>query len=140
MDIFDHFWQFLEFWVFSKNFFGFFGGIIFGSFGILDFLDCFKLFENFWIFFLDFFGFWKFLSKLLRLVLKVTKVKQHYKLFLCLKGKKAKGRSPPQELEVGPRNGPYLLVLNKTVYLRPSQFVWRKVKIRSSVSNPFLIN
>ena len=36
--------------------------------------------------------------------------KQHKKLFACPKGKKSLGRSPPQELEVGPRSGPYLLV------------------------------
>ena len=36
--------------------------------------------------------------------------KQHKKLFFCPKGKKSLGRSPPQELEVGPRSGPYLLV------------------------------
>ena len=36
--------------------------------------------------------------------------KQHIKLFFCPKGKKSLGRSPPQELEVGPRSGPYFLV------------------------------
>ena len=38
--------------------------------------------------------------------------KQHNKVFFCPKGKKSLGlgRSPPQELEVGPRSGPYLLV------------------------------
>ena len=42
--------------------------------------------------------------------------KQHNKLFFCLKGKKSLclGRSSPQELEVGPRSGPYLLFLLKT--------------------------
>ena len=35
------------------------------------------------------------------------------KLFFCPKGKKSLGQSPPQELEVGPRSGPYLLVLTK---------------------------
>ena len=37
--------------------------------------------------------------------------KQHKKLFFCPKGNKSLGRSPPQELEVGPRSGPYLLVM-----------------------------
>ena len=39
-------------------------------------------------------------------------LKQHNKLFFCQKGKKAMAddRSPPQELEVGPRSVPYLLV------------------------------
>ena len=43
--------------------------------------------------------------------------KQHNKLFFARRAKKAsaKGRSPPQELEVGPRSGPYLLVLFKAV-------------------------
>ena len=36
--------------------------------------------------------------------------KKHNKLFICRKGKKSLGRSPPQEPEVGPRGGPYLLV------------------------------
>ena len=66
-----------------------------------------------------------FLSKLLRLLLKVTKVTTGYQK-LPKMGKKnniissffarrtdkasAEGRCPPQELEVGPRSGPYLLV------------------------------
>ena len=38
--------------------------------------------------------------------------KQHNKLFLARRAKKdwAEGRSPPQELDEGPRSGPYLLV------------------------------
>ena len=61
---------------------------------------------------------------LLRLLLKVTKVTtQHQKWpkmgqnskigsLFARRGKKAsaEGQSPPQELEVGPRSGPYLLV------------------------------
>ena len=106
--------------------------------GFLDFLKCFNFFSNLWIFFnFNFFGFFSIyyfvflgsLSKLLRLLLKVTKVttksyqgyywtpkisknvpKQHYRLFFCPKGKKSLGRSSPQELEVGPHSGPYLLV------------------------------
>ena len=82
----------------------------------------------FWISFWFVFGFLGFLSKLLRLLLKVTKVntghqklpKQHKKPFFCPKGKKSLGRSPPQELEVGPRSGPYLLVCKK----------WEKFKAR----------
>ena len=73
---------------------------------------------------MDFFGFLGFLSKLLRLLLKVTKVTTgHQKLpkmgqnsiispFFTKRAKKpsAEGRSPPQELEVGPRSGLYFLV------------------------------
>ena len=58
------------------------------------------------------------------LLLKVTKVitgdqknakngpKQYNKLFFCPKGKKSLGlgQSPPQELEVSPHSGLYLLV------------------------------
>ena len=38
--------------------------------------------------------------------------KQHKKVFFARRAKKAaaEDRSPPQELEVGPRSGPYLLV------------------------------
>ena len=36
--------------------------------------------------------------------------KKHNKLFFCPKGKKCLGRSPPQELDVSPRSGLYLLV------------------------------
>ena len=71
-----------------------------------------------------FFGFLGFLSKLLKLLLKITKVTTgHQKLpkmgqnriitsFFAQRAKKAsaEGQSPPQELEVGPRSWPYLLV------------------------------
>ena len=96
----------------------------------LIFLDNFKIFLDFSIlefleFVLDFFGFY---GLLLKLLLKDTTgklqsyywkpkmakngPKQHNNVFFCLKGKKAssKGRSPLQELEVGPRSGLYLLV------------------------------
>ena len=57
----------------------------------MDFLDFFGFFGFFWIFWI-FFGFFGFLE-----------------------GKKSLGQSPPQELEVGPRSGPYfLVVLNMT--------------------------
>ena len=85
--------------------------------------DVFFGFLDFSIFF-RFFVFLGFLSKLLMLLLKVTKVTTgHQKLpkmgqniiissFFAQRAKKAstKGRSPPQELDVGPRSGPYLLV------------------------------
>ena len=62
-----------------------------------------------------FFGFYGFLYKVTKILLKVTKVttgnqkwpKQHNKVFFLPEGL---GRSPPQELEVGPCSGPYLLV------------------------------
>ena len=42
--------------------------------------------------------------------------KQYKKLFFCPKGKKSLGRSPPQELEVSPRSGLYLLVFFQKLY------------------------
>ena len=73
---------------------------------------------------MDFFGFYGFLAKLLRLLLKVNKVttgnqkwpkmgqNSIIRSFFAQRAKKAlaKGQSPPQELEVGPRSGSYLLV------------------------------
>ena len=105
---------FLDFyWIFFVNFFD-----------LSTFLDFWNFlnFLKFFGFFLDFFGFLRFLSKLLRLLLKVTKVTTgHQKMpkmgqnsiissFFARKKASAEGRSPPQELEVGPRSGPYLLV------------------------------
>ena len=84
------------------------------------FLDFLGFTEFFWIFF-GFLCFFWFLSKLLRLLLNVTTVTTgHQKLskigqnsikspFFPV-GKKSFGQSPPQELEVGPRSGPYILV------------------------------
>ena len=119
MDFLDFFGFFWIFWIFFGFFLDFLDFLDF--FGFLDFLK----FLDFFGFFLDFFGFLGFLSKLLRLLLKVTKVTiGHQKLpkmgqnskistFFARRAKKAsaEGRSPPQELEVGPRSGPYLLVL-----------------------------
>ena len=73
-----------------------------------------------------------FLLKLLMLLLKVNKVTTgHQKLpkmgqnsiitpFLARRAKKNLGQSPPQELEVGPGSGPYLLVL---LSLEPSWII-----------------
>ena len=89
-------------------------------------------FLDFFLNFLDFrffFVFLGFLSKLLMLLLKVTKVTTgHQKLpkmgqcslitsFFAHRAKKAsaKGRSPPQERDVGPCSGPYLLVYVKAL-------------------------
>ena len=72
-------------------------------------------------------GFFGFFLKLLMLLLKITEVTTgHQKLpkvgqnsirrsFFARRAKKASsgGRSPPQELEVGPRSGPYILVYIK---------------------------
>ena len=102
----DFFWFYLHFWTF---------------FGFLIFFEIFLFFC--WIFI----GFLGFLSKFLRLLLKVTKVTTgHQKLpkmgrnsiissFFAQRAKRAsaEGWSPPQELEVGPRSGPYLLVFFK---------------------------
>ena len=108
--------DFLDFFV---GFFGFF----------LDFFDFFSIFGFFeyFGFFWIFFGFLNFFL----VSFKVNKVttecyhgycwtpkfakngpKQQKKLFFCPKGKKSLGlgRSPPQELEVGPCSGPYLVV------------------------------
>ena len=90
----------------------------------LDFSDFLGFFEIF-----DFFDFFRFFYKFLRLLLKVTEVttdhqkwpkfgkKQTQKDIFLPEGQKkasAEGRSPPQELEEGPRSGPHLLVLVKT--------------------------
>ena len=45
------------------------------------------------------------------------------KLFFCPKARRAKGQSPPQELKVGPRSGPYLLVNINTYVLNMTEFV-----------------
>ena len=88
---------------------------------LLRFLNFLK-FLDFFGFFLDFF--FGFLLKLIMLLLKVTKVTtEHQQLpkmgqnsiitsFCAQRAKKpsAEGRSPPQELEIGPHSGPYLLV------------------------------
>ena len=95
---------FMDFWVFWIFF------VIF-----LDiFLDFFNDFWDFWTFWkiLDFFWTFLFLLKLQRLLLRyLLDTKNGLKvikgLFL-LEGQKkpsAAGRSPPQELEVGPRSG-----------------------------------
>ena len=147
---FDHFWQFLDFfgfflWIFESflnflvffwifwfffGFFWFFGRFL--DFGILGFF--FEFFEIFWIFFVC-------LLLLLMLLLKVTKVitgdRKMPKMgqnsiissFFARRAKKAsaEGQSPPQELEVSPRSGLYLLVyigrkkliLTKNVFEQP---------------------
>ena len=64
--------------------------------------------------------------------------KQHNKLLFLPKGQKkasAKGQSHPQELEVGPHSGPYLLVkvklLKKIVYKESTFFLskWKSFQI-----------
>ena len=83
---------------------------------IIDFLgfsDFFLYVLDFSEFFIEFFlGLFVFFSKLLRLPLD-TKISQKIIIscFFARRAKKALGRSPPQEIEVGPRSGPYLLVL-----------------------------
>ena len=126
----DHFWQFLDFWCFSMDFLDFcrfFFDFFFGFFlDILNFLDYFEFSD-----FFKFFGFFFSILSFFLVSFKVNKVttkcyhgyywtpkiakngpKQQKKLFFCPKGKKAsaEGQSPPQELEVGPRSGRYLLV------------------------------
>ena len=105
------------FWIFF-TFFGFF----------LDFLDFFWIFWTFFGRFLDFGIFWnflKFFGFFFVIVSNVTTKCYHgyywtpkmgqnsiKSCFFARRAKKAsaEGRSPPQELEVGPRSGPYLLV------------------------------
>ena len=81
-------------------------------FGFLDLLICLNFFSLIFLGF--FFVFLGFLSKLLVLLLKVTK------------GKKSLNQSPPQELGVVPRSGPYLLVFTKL------QACWEGCKRRPS--------
>ena len=83
------------FWIIYGFFFGFF-------FGFFDF------FWDFWIFFGSFrfvFNLWIFLNL------------NFFSSFFGRRAKKAlaEGRSPQQELEVGPRSRPYLLVTFKTI-------------------------
>ena len=120
------FWIFDSFWIFLKDIFRFFR--FFGIFWI------------FWIFFeilnfsLDFLVFFGISFKVNKVTTKsyrgyywAPKIaknwpKQDNKLsFFCPRAKKAsaEGQSPPQELEVGPCSGPYLLVSGKgPSYLR----------------------
>ena len=97
--------------------------IFFGFFGFYRFFCVF-----FGIFFCILGDFFVFFSKLLKLLLKVTKVTtEHHKLpkmgqnsiisyFFAQRATKSLGRSPAQELEVGPRSGPYLLVIQQKGY------------------------
>ena len=91
----------------------------------LDFLDFFDFFDflkffGFFYFFLDFFGFLGFFFKVTNVTTghqKLPKMGQNsiISFFFARRAKKtsAEGRSPPQELEVSPRSGLYLLVLLK---------------------------
>ena len=99
-----------------------------GFFEFLDFfrfLDLLKFFEISLNFFLGFFRIpFKFTNVTTKSydgyyrTPKIAKkgLKQHNKVFFAQRAKKdsAKGRSSPQELEVGPRSGLYLLVFYKT--------------------------
>ena len=49
-------------------------------------------------------------------------------LFFCQRGKKSLGRSPLQELEVGPRSGPYFLVPLKNIKAKLSNGINLMVK------------
>ena len=114
LTIFGFFWFFgffMDFWIFF-GFFGFFGRFL--DFWI--FWNFLKLFGFFWIYF--------FLVIVTNVTTKnyqgyywTPKIakngpKQHNRLFFARKAKKAsaEAQSPPQELEIGPRSGPYLLV------------------------------
>ena len=110
------------------GFYGFFGLFYIFFWFFKDFFWIFEISNFFLIFFIYFFlVFLGLLSKLLMLLLKVTKVtnghqklpkmgQNHNKLFFLPEAQQkalAKGRSPPQELELCPHSGPYLLVTEK---------------------------
>ena len=109
MTIFDNFWIFEVFFIDFLDFFGFFG--------FLDILNFFVIFCIFFGFFWFFFGSFKVTNVTTKCyhgyywTLKIAKngPKQHKKAL-------AEGQSPPQELEVGPRSGPYLLVVYEWYY------------------------
>ena len=90
---------------------------------LLPYAGFFKIVWNF----LGFFGFFCFFGISFKVTNVTTKSyqgyywtpkiakngpKQHNKLFFARRAKKAsdEGRNPPQELEIGPRSGPYVLV------------------------------
>ena len=100
------------------NFFLFFFGFFLLKFFI------FFYFKICWLFFRFFMVFDGLLQRLLLKVTKVTTGNQKwlkmgqnntFKSFFAQRAKKAlpEGQSPPQELEEGPRSGPYLLVCGK---------------------------
>ena len=143
LTIFDNFWifgvlmdlldYFRFYWIFLILFWIFFG--IFWIF-FLVFLDVW-IFEYVWIFFWIFFGFFLVPFKVTKVTTKcyhgyywTPKIakngpKPHKKLFFCPKEKKSLGRSPPQELEVVPHSGSYLLVLIKdSCQRRWNSFTW----------------
>ena len=112
---FVYFWQFLTILVFLGFllifFYFFFLDIFVFSFNFSEFLDFFWIFPVFEISF----KVTKITSKSYQgyyLTPKVAKngPKQHIKFFFPPKKSSVKGRSPLQELEVGLRSGPYLLV------------------------------
>ena len=123
MDFLDFFWTFMDIFFYFYFFFG-----IFWIFGYIWIFGFFEFFEFLWIFF----GF--FFSRFLGVSFKVTKVttkcysgyywtpkiakkgpkqQQQKNSFFARRAKKAsaESHSPPQELEVGLRSGPYLLVI-----------------------------
>ena len=130
--IFGFFWPCLIFFYFL----GYYGFLDFFRLKKIDFFlfnFIFEIFLNYFLF-LDFLNFFEIFGFFLSLFpFKVTKVltkiyhgyywapknakngpKQHNKLFFWPEGQKntsGKGPSPPQQLEVSPRNGLYLLVL-----------------------------
>ena len=137
-EIFWDFFRFSDFWTIFDNFliflfffYGFFNlFLIFWVF--LDFLDFFWIFWIFWTFFGfgDFLKFFEIFWIFFVIVINVTTKCYHGYYWTPKMGQNsiksplfarrakktsAEGRSPPQELEVGPRSGPYLLVYLKRV-------------------------
>ena len=119
----DHFWQFFDFFGFLWFFESFLDFLVFFwifwiFFGFFGFFGRFLDFGIFWNF-LKFFGFFFVIvtnvtTKCYHGYYWTPKMGQNSikSSFFARRAKKAsaEGRSPPQELEVGPRSGPYLLV------------------------------
>ena len=110
LECFDHFRQFLDFGGFYRlfGFFLFFFVIFWIFLDFLNFLDSFKVNKVTTKCYHGYYWTPK-IAKMGRNSIKST--------FFARRAKKAsaEGRSPPQELEVGPRSRPYLLVFIKAV-------------------------
>ena len=82
-------------------------GLFWGFFVFFGFFWLFWIFWDFWLFF----GFFGIFFKFPRLLLQFTEVTTDHQKFQNVGQNRHK--SPPQELEEGPRSGPHLLVKTK---------------------------
>ena len=92
-------------------------------FGIFLFFVIFEIFGYLGFFYLFFTK--SFQGYYQKPKMKKNGLKQQNKVFFCPNGKKSLDQSPPQELEVGPHSGPYLLVfgnLSTLSDIRKGQF------------------